>query len=368
MIEKKIVHITSMHSALDLRIFQKECMTLARDGYQITIIAPHERNERVGDIQLKAIPVPHNRFYRFSTQFWKIYRTAIKENADAYHIHDPELIVIGALLLRKGKKVIYDVHEDYPRAILGRDWVPKYGKKILSSFSELIENWGAQKMSLIIAATAHIRQRFARLGCNTVEINNFPFLNEMFEPVSEVNDDESAVCYLGGIDYQRGIREIIWALEKTEAKLFLAGKFSSRRDREFLIEYPGWSKVVEMGMINRQEVSRVLAASKAGLVLYHPHPNHINAQPTKMFEYMSAGLPVIASDFPLWREIIQKNECGLCCDPLRPEKIAETVQWILDHPREARIMGENGRRAVIEKYNWESEGKRLVKSYEDLFA
>jgi glycosyltransferase involved in cell wall biosynthesis len=108
--------------------------------------------------------------------------------------------------------------------------------------------------------------------------------------------------------------------------------------------------------------------SLAGLVLLHPVINYLDALPIKMFEYMSAGLPVIASDFPLWREIIEKNECGLCCDPLKPEKIAEAVQWVLDHPQEARIMGENGRRAVIEKYNWESEGKKLVKLYEDLIA
>ena len=92
-------------------------------------------------------------------------------------------------------------------------------------------------------------------------------------------------------------------------------------------------------------------------------PNHVNALPNKMFEYMSAGLPVIASNFPLWKEIVEGNKCGLTVNPLSPKEIAEAIRYLLAHPEEARKMGENGRKAVLEKYNWDNESRKLMVFY-----
>ncbi len=95
-------------------------------------------------------------------------------------------------------------------------------------------------------------------------------------------------------------------------------------------------------------------------------PNHVDAQPNKMFEYMSAGIPVIASDFPLWREIIEGCGCGICVDPLDPKKIAEAIDYLVDNPEIARRMGENGRKAVYDRYNWDVEEKKLLALYDSL--
>jgi glycosyltransferase involved in cell wall biosynthesis len=93
-------------------------------------------------------------------------------------------------------------------------------------------------------------------------------------------------------------------------------------------------------------------------------PNHIDAQPNKMFEYMSAGLPLIASDFPLWREIVEGNDCGVCVDPADPAAIAEAIDRLVENPDLARRMGENGQRAVHERYNWAIEEKKLLALYD----
>ena len=130
----------------------------------------------------------------------------------------------------------------------------------------------------------------------------------------------------------------------------------------------GWSKVRFHGWSSRTEVANILGDVRAGLVVLHPLKNYIDSFPTKMFEYMAIGLPVIASDFPLWRRIISDVNCGLFVDPQNPEAIAKAMQWILDHPQEAEDMGRRGRKAVEEVYNWKSESVKLANLYESLLG
>ena len=85
-----------------------------------------------------------------------------------------------------------------------------------------------------------------------------------------------------------------------------------------------------------------------------------------MFEYMAAGIPVVASNFPLWKEIIEENKCGICVEPANVEQISDAVNYLLNNPEEAQRMGANGRKAVEEKYNWNNEAKTLLQLYCDL--
>ena len=168
----------------------------------------------------------------------------------------------------------------------------------------------------------------------------------------------------------RSIREIVHACEylHTSARLNLAGRFSEPAVGTEVKSYPGWARVKEIGFVDRVGVRTVLGRSVAGLVTFHPLPNHIDAQPNKMFEYMSSGIPVIASNFPLWREIVEGNDCGLCVDPLDPKAIAAAIDFMINNPERAREMGENGKRAVLEKYNWGVEEAKLLAFYQTILA
>jgi len=121
-----------------------------------------------------------------------------------------------------------------------------------------------------------------------------------------------------------------------------------------------------MGWIKTEDMWRKMAEATIGLVCFHPAANHVNAMPTKLFEYMAAGIPVVASNFPLWKEIVEGSSCGITVNPLEPKDIADAVQHLIDHPDEAEMMGENGRRAVLQKYNWENERQKLLALYHDL--
>jgi glycosyltransferase involved in cell wall biosynthesis len=221
----------------------------------------------------------------------------------------------------------------------------------------------------VIAATPFILDKFLQLNPNSVNINNYAILGELFAGVSW-SEKQSEVCYVGGIAQIRGIVEVVEAMGnlRSSARLNLAGCFADKSLEVLLMKQPGWQRVNPLGFVNRSGVREILSRSMAGIVTFHPIPNHIDAQPNKMFEYMSAGIPVIASHFPLWREIIAKNECGFLVDPLNPTAIAEAIDYLISHPDEAERMGRNGRRAVEEQYNWDHEAIKFIQFYEQILG
>ena len=362
----KICHFTSAHSAEDQRIFVKECCSLASCGYDTVLVAADTSDNFKDGVKIMAVSKLKGRIRRIIFTAWMVYKKARSVDADIYHFHDAELLPYGFLLKNKGKKVIYDVHEDMPAAIMTKYWIPGFLRSLVAASFRLFENWIARHMSYIVAATPFIAERFQRLGCRVANINNYPVSVE-FSDISINNPlKERAVCYIGAISKERGIFEVINAVSNSDITLLLAGEFSPVRLRKEAIKMSGWSNVKEFGRTPRKQVKQILSESVAGLVTFHPVPNHINAKPNKMFEYMSAGLPLIASNFPLWREIIEGDNCGICVDPLDSGEIARVIRWFVEHPQEARLMGENGRKAVIKKYNWEFEFEKLLKVYKEL--
>ncbi len=176
----------------------------------------------------------------------------------------------------------------------------------------------------------------------------------------------TAVCYIGEITRIRGAVEMVRAMKTVDGKVYLAGNYESDSLKQSLSGLPSWSKVEDMGYIDRSTYAAILEKSMAGLVVFYPEGNHVNAQPNKIFEYMSAGVPVIGSDFPLWKEILEADECGICVDPMQPEQLSEAINRLLDHPDLAEKMGNNGRKMVRQKYNWESEKVKLLDLYQSL--
>lgn len=370
----KVCIITSVHPPFDTRIFHKEAKSLAKSGYDVTLITQHDKEETVGEIRIIPLPKLKNRLERMTKTVWMAYRKALKIDADIYHFHDPELILIGLLLICHGKKVIYDVHEDYSEAILYKDWLPPQIRKIVAMLSDRIEKTVASCFSGVITVTYRIGQRFGSNNRNVVVVQNFPVLDEIFDEESMVpwNDRENVVVFVGGIGVIRGIREMVKALQlipdNLNIQLLLAGYFSSDSLKEEIQCMHGWERCEYMGYAQLRDVVKLLGRAKMGLVLTHPVSNLFNGQPVKLFEYMAAGIPVVASNFPLWRKIIGESGCGICVNPLDPKEIADAIIWLLDNQKEAERMGLRGRHAVEEKYNWCREEKKLLQLYSELIC
>lgn len=333
------------------------------------IVADGKGDEVRDEVSILDVGVRRGRLRRLTESAVRVLRLGLHQNADIYHLHDPELLP-GALWLKaRGKCVVFDAHEDLPRQIISKPYLSAPALKVLSFVAGALESFVCRRLDMVVAATPSICEKFVAKGIQAETVNNFPMLGELEADATLWTGREGrTVCYLGGISAIRGIHELIAALSlcRSGARLALAGGFAGPGLRDEVVALPGWEAVNELGFVSRADVRGVLATSIAGIVTFLSVPNHTESQPNKMFEYMSAGLPVIASNFPLWREIIEGNECGLCVDPADPAAIAAAIDQLVDDPIAARRWGENGRRAVYDRYNWESEKTRLLKMYEKL--
>lgn len=366
----KTVHLTSAHARHDTRIFLKMCRSLAAAGQAVTlVVADGKGPEEQNGVRILDVGKPSGRLDRMVGATRRVLRQALELDADIYHLHDPELLPAGLLLRRRGKRVIFDAHEDLPRQILSKHYLHPLVRRPLSAVVERFERFACRRLTHVVAATPVIRDKFVATGIAATDINNFPLLGELESEVAW-SDKDDRVCYVGGITAIRGIRQVVaaMALCRSGVRLDLAGGFGEEGVRAEVEASPGWARVDALGFLSRPQVRDVLGRSVAGIVTFLPEPNHIDAQPNKMFEYMSAGLPVIASNFPLWREIIEGNECGICVDPLDPAAIAAAIDRLVEDPDLARRMGENGCVAVHERYNWGIEERKLLDLYEELLS
>lgn len=366
-LKSKILHLTSVHSPFDGRIFHKECKTLAGAGHEAILVVPHGREEVREGVRIKPVPKPKTRRQRMTTTLWHVYKAAVAEDASVYHFHDSELIPVSLLLRLRGKRVIYDVHEDLPRQILSKQWIPLWLRGGIARIAELTERLSATQFNGVVAATSVIARRFPQ--SKTVTVQNFPILGEVVPPDSfPYRERDPLIVYAGGITEFQGIRELIGAMAllpaSLGAKLILAGQFDPPALETEVKKMPGWDRVLFMGQQQRKDVMRLLNTTRIGVVVDHPIPNYLDGYSTKLFEYMASRIPVVVSAFPLWRELLAGIDCGVFVNPLNPNAIAEAIQWLLTHPEEAAAMGKRGQEAVLARYNWETEARKLLSVYQ----
>jgi glycosyltransferase involved in cell wall biosynthesis len=358
---KRICHISTAHPRNDVRIFYKECRSLSTVYSVCLLIADGKGGEIKDGVQIVDVGKRNNsRIRRIIITAFKAYRKAVSLDCDLYHFHDPEFLFYGFLLAKKGKKVIYDVHEDVPKQTLSKEYIYPLFRKFIASLIGTIEKIISPGLSSIITVTDSINNRFLKWNNNCVIIGNFPDTEEI---IPQQGNTRNGICYIGNISSIRGIDYIMDSLEFSDVILHLAGEFETNDYREKIQSHKFWHKVKYYGSVDLQRAMEIIQSSVAGLVTYLPFPNHIEAQPNKMFEYMACGTPVIASDFPLWKSIIETNHCGICVNPTDPRKIAEGVNSILKNPVMSGEMGNNGQRIVKSNYNWKTESNKLKELY-----
>jgi glycosyltransferase involved in cell wall biosynthesis len=368
---KKICIITTVHRPFDTRIFHKEAKTLAKAGYKVTLIAQHNKNEVVDGINIIALPKPKNRFSRIISLGWKAYKLALKQEADVYHFHDPEFLPWAKRLKNKtGTKVIYDIHEDYITSIKQKRYMPFFLRKIVSKLINYIESYYSEYLIKILAEK-YYQSRFPE----GYTILNYPVLSNISKRTKDYSlklDDNKRVLYTGNVSEDRGafihseLGKFIPFLH-----VYIVGKCPKETANQ-MYEKAGSSAdrlhIDGKGFISFEKISAYYNTGGwlAGLAIFPFTQHYCQKELTKFFEYMNAGIPIIASNFTAWKDLIEGNNCGICVDPLNSIEILDAIKCLMDNPDKAKAMGENGKNAVREKYNWEIEGSNLVNLYKNL--
>ena len=342
---------------------------MARAGYAVTVIGPHPADSRHEDVSIRAVAKPESRGVRMTQTAWRVYRAALRENGDIYHFHDPELIPIALLLRARGKRVIYDVHEDYPKDIHYKPYLPGVVRHAVSAIAGMIETVAARRFSAVVAVTPAIAARFTRSNRNTIVVRNYPNGEELLDAhAAPWQDRMRAAAYVGTISPQRGIAEIVDAIGKLPDSLNATLEIAGDTVPESFRHNPAWSRVHHHGVLDQPDTYKLLRNVRVGLSCQHPIPTFVDSLPVKIFEYMGAGLPIIVSDFPLWRKMLGGLGCAIFVNPLDAGEIAQGLKFLLTNSSEAEAMGRRGQAAVATQFNWNSESRKLVDLYTSLIG
>ena len=365
-----LVILTTVHPRYDTRIFLKQSVTLANEfGSAVLIVADGKGDEFNSGVSIVDLgKIDGGRLRRIFVGWWRAFYEIRKLKANSVHFHDPELLPLGVFLRALGLWVVYDVHEDLPRQIMSKPYLPSIVRKPLALIVEAIEWLASRLLNSIVVATPFIAKRFQTH--KTIVVQNFPILSEFSVSASTPYLNRAPdFAYIGGLVYERGAREMvnaIGAIKSTKATLRIAGNFQDNKLRQELENNSHWQRVEYNDWLDREGVAALLGSVRSGLVVLHPTKSYIESYPIKLFEYMAAGLPVIASDFPLWRSIIDEADCGVLVDPLNVKDIAGAMNWVIDNPLKAEKMGNRGKQFVEKKYNWDSESEKLVNLYQKI--
>jgi glycosyltransferase involved in cell wall biosynthesis len=293
---------------------------------------------------------------------------AIQSRAKIVHLHDPELIPYIPLLRILGRIVIFDAHEDLPTQVLDKSYLSPVIAKAVSTVAKGLMQM-VRLCDAVVAATETIAERLP--SKNVVVIHNYPPLRdeEAEAVVNDVGDRPARVVYIGGMSVERGASVMIDALSDEDMpegwRLNLAGSGPAPL-MERLASQAGWKHVDYVGQVPPDEARDLILGSRVGLVLFQDNPAHRDSLPTKMFEYFAAGVPVIASNFPLWQTIVTKHACGQLVRQDSPKDVAAALKLYASNPELLTEHSHNARELALTTLNWAPEGERLVAAYREI--
>jgi glycosyltransferase involved in cell wall biosynthesis len=355
---------------------------LADSGYEVFFVAGASEEASsaktahvVDGVRIVGFP-PVRGFLQRILNLPRIFKIVFNTKADAYHFHDPDLLPVGVLLrwLRR-KPVIYDVHEPYPEMLRTNKAIPKRLRKPVSRIFRVIEDMCSRSIGNVIVVNELVCQRFQQRGCNVEIVSNTALLDG-FEDAPE-RAQNRAVISIGTLSTNRGsllIPKIVRAVRNQDQSirfLIVDRAFRARQRELFLdaVKKHGVEDAIEL--LPNTVVSNLpsyLSQATIGLSLLTLDEVAIRQNITKLYEYMAAGLPIIASDVPNQRRDLEESESGLLVTHDSPDEYAEAIIRLMNDQDTLDRFSRNGRSAFMTKFNWEIDKRRLLGFYETLLG
>ncbi|WP_251860923.1 glycosyltransferase family 4 protein [Clostridium sp. Marseille-Q2269] len=363
----KICMLTSGHDVFDNRIYYKEILSLKKLYKDIYLIAPGYKDFITNDgIVVKCFP-PRKNWRDRIRPMKDMFNIAKSLQADVYHAHEPDSFQVATKLKKNlNCKIIYDSHEYHPEAFAEHfGFIKSPMKKLIYLYEKSL----GKKADYIITVNKLLVNKFKKYNLNVELIPNYPVLKDKEFMKEKV--DKPTFIYVGGLRQDRGILKILEAIqlvEKQKCKYIFVGPFETKefesRCCKFKEKYLKSEDIVFTGKISHVEVFDYLKKANAGFVILQPDNwRYVNAEPIKLFEYMSSKTAIIGSDFPMVRNIVEESESGLLVEPTSPKDIAKAIERISNNLENTKIMGEKGYLKVKEQYNWLVCQKRLLNIY-----
>jgi len=359
--KNKVCILTSVHPPFDVRIFHKEAKSLVKAGYDVTLIAQHDKEEIVDGVKIINLQKPRNRIERMTKTVSELYQKALRVDADIYHFHDPELMPIGLKLRKRGKRVIFDIHEDTRQQIILKGYIPSGLRKLLSRAYASYEDYACRKFSALITPQEKMTEYYRNLNL-TETIENFVDLS--LYPKRTVDFTKPVLLHAGGLSVDRGLYSMINAAKclKCDFVFNVAGFLSNSLDRTSL--HP----LTYLGYLNQKDLVNVYSKSNIGIILYNNVGQYWMAGAVKCYEYMANAMPIIMPDFGEWVQFNEVCRCGINVDVQNGKNVADAVHYLIAYPEKARAMGENGRRWVEKKYSWQAAFRKLDYLYQQVLT
>ncbi len=366
----KVCHMTSAHDGEDIRIFHKECVSLAKAGYDVYLVQVGDSYEKNG-VHLVGLGEPaQSRLDRFLHSAKNAYKKALEVDADIYHLHDPELLGYGLKLKKRGKKVIFDSHEFYAEQIKHKQYIPAFCRNLVAKVYDRYQKYILRRLDgLVFPCLVNGENPFADCCRHMALVNNVPMLHELYDHYDPaIPKYERSICHIGSLTHNRGITHLVQAAGRADCTAYLGGAFESDEYEQQIRALPEFDHVSYLGLLNRQQVLETLQRCRIGVatLLNVGQYSQLWNLPTKVYEHMALALPSVLSDTPYIRQVVEQYQIGICVDPANVVEIAAAIRYLLEHPDEAQRMGENGRRAIREEFNWGVEEQKLFALYEDI--
>lgn len=378
MTRTKICHLASHHKMSDMRIFEKECKSLAKGGFDVTLIGFGDtaKTETIEGVRCITLYCPiKNNIELLRKRNRMSFETSLQVDADIYHLHEPELLPVGMKLKRKGKKVIFDSHEFYGWQLYDNIHkikiikMPAFFMKVLGHLYMRYEKRVCMKLDAVVqVCTMNGIDYFANRCRQSIFIRNLPSIADYSRKTPIDYSTNPVVAMIGGITTERGVTQLVKATHQAGGTLLLAGAFYPKDYEKELRQMPEFECVEYKGFLNKNGMANLMEQANMGASTLHHVGQYdkLDTFPTKVFDYMSMELPVIVSDTEYAKKMNELYHFAICVNPENPDEISNAINWLFTHPEQAIEMGKNGRKAIEESFNWEKESEKLISFYEEL--
>lgn len=361
-----VTHLTSAHQRFDVRIYNKECLSLSHiKNYQINLVVADNKGDEIKDnIHIYDVGTLAGRFNRMFKTTKRVLKKAIELDSDIYHFHDPELIPIGLKLKKLGKIVIFDIHENTDLQILEREWIPIVVRKPISIMFSKYEKYACKKFDYLLVPQVAMYEKFAKIN-NTEVIGNFPH-SDNINVLYDKQYSKYKLLYSGSITESRGLfnmLNLLLELVKINKKysITIAGSMSQEL-LEKAKNHDAWESIEYLGYLSQENLKKVYHEHSIGLIMFNNVGQYYMAYSLKLFEYMQNGLTIVMPNFGDWIHFNKVNDVGYNIDVKNSETIAKVINDITLKSLETNAIKNN--ELVKDKFSWKNEENKLYKIYE----